>query len=107
VSPPFSTNVSSSDNEVHEHVEIDFHFVLDRVASKQLDVRFIPSKDQLADVLTKPIVSSRLQFFCAKLNMIPPLLSLREDVETHSNSQPTSIVTHPLKSKIMKMVAVT
>jgi hypothetical protein len=66
-------------------VEIDFHFVHDRVASNQLDVRFISSKKQLADVLTKPIVFAWFHFFCSKLNVVPPLLSLREDVEAHND----------------------
>lgn len=43
----------------NKHMEIDFHFVHDRVAAKTLQVAFLPSKDQLADVLTTQIVSSR------------------------------------------------
>jgi hypothetical protein len=34
-----------------KHMEIDFHSVRDRVADKSLVVRFVPSSDQLADVL--------------------------------------------------------
>jgi hypothetical protein len=52
-----------------KHVEIDFHFVRDRVADKSLEIQFIPSSDQLADVLTKPLVSQRFQQLCFKLNM--------------------------------------
>ena len=33
-----------------KHIEIDYHFVRDRVASKTLMVKFLSSKDQLADV---------------------------------------------------------
>ncbi|GAV81307.1 hypothetical protein CFOL_v3_24765 [Cephalotus follicularis] len=33
--------------------EIDFHFVRDQVAKRALQVRFISTRDQLADVLTK------------------------------------------------------
>ena len=38
-----------------KHVEVDYHFVCDRVAKKEIQIRFIPFKDQLANVLTKPL----------------------------------------------------
>jgi histone deacetylase 1/2 len=38
-----------------KHIEIDFHFVRERVARKLLQVRFVSSKDQLADIFTKPL----------------------------------------------------
>jgi len=63
-----------------KHVEIDFHFVRDRVADKSLVVRFVPSSDQIADVLTKPLVSAKFQNFCYKLNVRSPPLILREDI---------------------------
>jgi histone deacetylase 1/2 len=38
-----------------KHVEVDYHFVHDRVAKKKIQICFISSKDQLVDVLTKPL----------------------------------------------------
>ena len=38
-----------------KHVEVDYHFIRDRVTKKKIAVRFISSQDQLADVLTKPL----------------------------------------------------
>jgi len=69
-----------------KHVEIDFHFVCDHLADKSLDIRFIPSLDQLADVLTKPLVSTQFQQLCFKLNVRSSLLILLEDTnETNAH----------------------
>jgi hypothetical protein len=38
-----------------KHIEVDFHFVRERVAKKLLQVRFISSRDQPADIFTKPL----------------------------------------------------
>ncbi|CAI0429581.1 unnamed protein product, partial [Linum tenue] len=53
-----------------KHLEIEFHFVRDRVNKQQLHVRYLPATDQLADVLTKPL--SRLPFrtFCSKFHLV-------------------------------------
>lgn len=39
-----------------KQIEVDFHFVRERVAKKMLDVRFISSKDQTSDIYTKPLL---------------------------------------------------
>uniref|UniRef100_A0A2N9HIG1 Reverse transcriptase Ty1/copia-type domain-containing protein n=1 Tax=Fagus sylvatica TaxID=28930 RepID=A0A2N9HIG1_FAGSY len=64
-----------------KHVEIDFHFVRDMVAKKSLTVRFISSHDQLADLLTKPISSSRFAFLRTKFNVLSTTMSLRGRVK--------------------------
>jgi histone deacetylase 1/2 len=38
-----------------KHIEVDYHFVRERVARKLLQIKFISSKDQLADIFTKPL----------------------------------------------------
>jgi histone deacetylase 1/2 len=60
-----------------KHVEIDYHFIREKVQQKTLDARFISSKDQLADGLTKPIVSARFAFLRDKLNVISSPLILK------------------------------
>jgi histone deacetylase 1/2 len=38
-----------------KHIEVDFHFVRERVAKKLLRIQFISSKEQVADIFTKPL----------------------------------------------------
>lgn len=55
-----------------KHIEVDFHFVREQVARKAMEVRFISSKDQLADVFTKPLPRSSFNANCRNLNMRRP-----------------------------------
>ncbi|XP_073360436.1 uncharacterized protein [Aegilops tauschii subsp. strangulata] len=52
-----------------KHIEVDFHFVRERVARKLLDIRFIPTGDQLADGFTKPLTTGRLNELKNNLNL--------------------------------------
>lgn len=54
-----------------KHVNLDFHFVRERVASKTLKVAFFSSKYQLADVLTKPLSPIRFNVLCLALTISP------------------------------------
>jgi histone deacetylase 1/2 len=52
-----------------KHIEVDYHFVRERVARRLLDIRFIPSGDQLADGFTKSLSSRQLEAFRRNLNL--------------------------------------
>jgi hypothetical protein len=52
-----------------KHIEIDFHFVRERVAKRQLQVRFIASSDQVADGFTKALPAHKLEVFRSNLNL--------------------------------------
>jgi hypothetical protein len=69
-----------------KHIEIDFHIVRDMVASKCLNVRFISSTDRLANLLTKPISSSRFAMLRTKLNVMSIPLGLKERVKDKPQS---------------------
>lgn len=45
-----------------KHIEIDYHYVHEKVLQKELDVRFITTKDQVADIFTKGLSTQRFQF---------------------------------------------
>ncbi|KAJ4758161.1 polyprotein [Rhynchospora pubera] len=54
-----------------KHVEIDFHFIRERVVAKQLLVHFLCSKDQIADGLTKGLTTARFLSIRNKLMVCP------------------------------------
>ncbi|XP_019157652.1 PREDICTED: uncharacterized protein LOC109154280 [Ipomoea nil] len=51
-----------------KHVEVDYHFVRDKVKTGQMKVNFVSIHDQLADVFTKPL-PTRLCFLRDKLGV--------------------------------------
>jgi len=55
-----------------KHIEIDYHFVRERVADKKLHIRFISTGDQIADGLTKPLVSWKHYEYVNNLNLRNP-----------------------------------
>ena len=55
-----------------KHVEVDYHFVRDQVAEKEIQILFIPSRDQLVDVFTKPLSVASFTAFRFKLRVDPP-----------------------------------
>ena len=42
-----------------KHIEVDYHFVHERVLRHDFQVKFIASQDQLVDILTKGLASPR------------------------------------------------
>jgi histone deacetylase 1/2 len=62
-----------------KHIELDIHFVREKVLSKQLHVLHVPAIDQLADPLTKPLSPANFASIRTKLKVFPlsPALSLQ------------------------------
>jgi histone deacetylase 1/2 len=56
-----------------KHIEVDYHFVREHVARKLLQIKFIPSKDQLADIFTKPLPLPQFEGFRRNLNLLNSL----------------------------------
>lgn len=52
-----------------KHIEVDYHFFRERVARKQLVIKFISSGDQVADGFTKPLSVQLLRNFRHNLNL--------------------------------------
>lgn len=62
-----------------KHIEVDIHFIREKVHQQLLEIRHISSEDQLADVFTKPLSSQRFHVLCSKFSLsIPPGFTLAD-----------------------------
>jgi hypothetical protein len=52
-----------------KHIEVDFHFVLEKLVNKLLEVRFVCTQDQIADAFMKPLTVQKLTYFQNYLNL--------------------------------------
>jgi hypothetical protein len=50
-------------------IEVDFHYVRECVSRKQLQIRFISSKDQVADIFTKHLLLPLYEHCKRNLNL--------------------------------------
>ena len=74
--PVFCDNTSAinlSKNSIQhsrsKHIEIKHHFIRDHVNKSEIELIFVDTKNQLADIFTKPLVEDRFNFIKNKLNI--------------------------------------
>nr|GFA64016.1 putative copia-type protein [Tanacetum cinerariifolium] len=60
-----------------KHVEIDRHFIKEKLEAGIIKLPFIKSQDQLADILTKSVGAGTLQECLSKLNFGNPTIQLK------------------------------
>ena len=54
-------------HERTKHIEVDCHFIREKIASSCMITSFVKSSNQLADIFTKSLRGSRIQFICNKI----------------------------------------
>jgi hypothetical protein len=52
-----------------KHIEVDYHFVKERVSRKLLEIDFVSSKDQVVDGFTNALPTHQLEVFKYNLNL--------------------------------------
>ena len=53
-----------------KHVGVDVHFIREKVENGEVEIRYVPTSDQLADILTKSLPRDRFKLLCNKLGLI-------------------------------------
>ena len=54
-------------HEMTKHIEVDCHFIREKITSGCMATSFVNSNDQLADIFTKSFRGSRIKYTCNKL----------------------------------------
>jgi hypothetical protein len=74
--------IAISNNDVHhartKHIDIRHHYVRDAVKEKEIEIKWIRSSNQLADIFTKPL--SRQPFMRLRQSLIGNTESIQSDI---------------------------
>lgn len=61
---------SSVENYRTKHIDVKYHFLRNLLYDKVFEVKFIKSKDNVADIFTKPMIKESLVSFCKRLSLL-------------------------------------
>jgi hypothetical protein len=53
-----------------KHMEMRYHYVRDMVQRRAVSLRYIPTDEQTANVLTKPLSKTKIEYFRDKLGVV-------------------------------------
>ena len=49
-----------------KHIDIQYHFLREKILDKTIDLQYVETRDQLADFMTKPLAAKRLEYLLKK-----------------------------------------
>jgi hypothetical protein len=53
-----------------KHIPIKYHFLQEQVAEKNIRVEYVGTKEQVADIFTKPLPQEAFEYLCQRLGVI-------------------------------------
>eukprot|EP00253_Pinus_taeda_P026985 PITA_26985 len=53
-----------------KHIPIKYHFLCEHVLEQKVKLEYVPSKEQVADIFTKPLPSERFEYLRQKMGVV-------------------------------------
>ncbi len=69
-----------------KHIEVHYHFIIEKVLAKEIDLIHVNTKDQVVNIFTKALGTDKLRKFRKMLGVLKVDLSLRGSVENSSST---------------------
>jgi len=60
----------AGDSNWTKHIDIQYHFIRSHVESKHIEVRYLPTDEMVADILTKNLGHIKHDYFVGKLGIV-------------------------------------
>ena len=67
-----ATNDARNLNDRTKHIDIKHHFIREKVQDKELTIEQVPSTENVADILTKPLARAPFEKLRSMLGVQPP-----------------------------------
>jgi hypothetical protein len=70
-----------------KHIEVHYHFIREKVLAGEIDLIYVSTEDQVADIFTKVLGAEKHRRFHSMLGVMELELSLRGSVEMSSSTR--------------------
>jgi len=70
-----------------KHIEVHYHFIREKVLASEIDLTYVNTEDQVADIFTKVLEAEKHHRFRSMFGVMELELSLRGSVEMSSSTK--------------------
>ena len=60
-----------------KHIPIKYHFLREQVLEQKVKLEYVPSKEQVVDILTKPLPREAFEYLRQKLGVVSAMQKIR------------------------------
>ncbi len=69
-----------------KHIEVHYHFIREKVLTKEIDLIHVSTEDQIVDIFTKALGTDKLKKFRQMLGVLEVDLNFKGSVENSSST---------------------